>query len=543
MDAPSFGDIRRLARGSGIDAALDVTGPVGGPAVLWARLGFGERLRDSVVDHLRGRRSGDAALITVPTVRAQLTDTLADHAEIEIELRALRPEPPVSTLARLHRRLTDVERDLLRLHGAHGFLAGGIGVEATRSEGCAVAVPVAASAASAPHTRRAEHDLLPGVREMATEWADDFAAHADLVDREHGLRPDAPAGGGLRWMATAGTPADYRDADVCDGHRVDGTTAVERAVVLEELSRGDLGVLMAAPGPSMSGVLIAHLGDQQQRDRFFPQFTAGPTWSCFALTEPGHGSDAASMETRLVGDLGTSQAYLVGEKRYVGGAARARHAVVFARHSGGPLGVGAYLVDATLPQFRAEPLPMLGIRGAQFCAVHLDRVPVGVEDELGRSLPRGRRGLRGAVEVFNRLRPGVAAMALGVAGSALDVLARAWGTPPPSAQDRVADLERRVVVTRELVLRAALVVDETGDGALASIAKARACRLAEHVTREVAEMLGGPAALTAWPALDRAVRAARGIEFMEGTRNIQLLNGFRAVESSRPVLGAEATGL
>ncbi|RAJ43045.1 alkylation response protein AidB-like acyl-CoA dehydrogenase [Kitasatospora sp. SolWspMP-SS2h] len=373
---------------------------------------------------------------------------------------------------------------------------------------------------------------LAALRGQAREWGAGFAAAALDLDRDPDRIADHLDLPGVRFMGTFGVPAEFGRPPLRIGpHRFEGTTALERAVVLEELARGDIGMTLAAPGPSMSGVLVEQLGDRAQREWFYGRVLAEPTWTCFALTEPDRGSDASALDTALR-PAGDGALELTGAKRYVGNASRARIAAVFARTRPGPLGVTAVLVDTGDPGYRAEPLGSLGVRGARICAVTLDRVRVDPERVLGRHLSPTRRGIWASVQVFNRLRPSVAALALGVAGAAHDLLLEHRAAARGAARERIERIGRRIGATRALVHRAAAAVDATGDGYLASAAKARACRLAEEVTLEAAELLA-PAARATHPLLDKLVRDARGVEFMEGTRNIQHLNLFQGLLSGR----------
>ncbi|UZJ32347.1 acyl-CoA dehydrogenase family protein [Streptomyces endophytica] len=373
---------------------------------------------------------------------------------------------------------------------------------------------------------------LAALRDLAREWGDQFRAAAPELDRD----PDAvhryldlP---GVRHLSTYGTPREYGGRPLRVGpYAFEGTGAVEHVVLLEELARGDAGLTLAAPGPSMSGVLVDKLADPAQRAEYYTRIVSEPIWTCFALTEPGHGSDASAMETTLRPGA-DGRFVLSGRKRYVGNAARAQVAVVFARTGSGPLGVTAVLVDTGCAGYRAEPLDTLGLRGAQLGAVTLDDLPVEPERVLGRHLSPVRRGMWACVQVFNRLRPGVAALALGIAGAAHAYVVEQRPAARGAARDRIEELGHRIAATRSLVLRAAAEVDATGDGHLASAAKARACALAEEVTLAGCELLA-PAARASHPLLDKLARDARGVEFMEGTRNIQHLNLFPGLRAGR----------
>lgn len=373
---------------------------------------------------------------------------------------------------------------------------------------------------------------LGALRQRCREWAADLGdvsrvlqAHPEdaspLLDHE-----------GPRWAATAGIPEEYGAESLRVGrHRFDATTSVERAVVMEEFARVDPSLVIAAPGPSMSGVLVAALADEDQRARFYGRLLETPSWTFFALTEPGHGSDAGGLETTAT-LLADGEVGLSGEKCYIGNGSRATIGVVFARSAPGPLGIGAYLVEVPTAGLTARPRATLGLRPVQISELVLRDVRIPMENMLGRHLPRSRRGLHASMGVFNRLRPGVAALAVGIAAGALDILEREQPRPGKDAGHSRAAWRAQVEAVRRLTLRAALEADRTGDGTLASVAKARACRLAEELTLDVADALG-PGARLAVPELDRSLRDARGVEFMEGTRTIQLLNVFHGLHTGR----------
>jgi alkylation response protein AidB-like acyl-CoA dehydrogenase len=358
-----------------------------------------------------------------------------------------------------------------------------------------------------------DHHLV-ALRDQVREWAGDFRELALELDAD----PDAiyrhldlPA---VRYLSTWTVPAGHGASPACAaGQRSPGSSALERAVVLEELGCADAAMMLASPGPSMSGVLVDLLADDKQKDWFYSQLLAGPRWTFFALTEPDHGSAANSLRTTL-----TRDGVLNGVKRYVGNASRASVGVVFARTRPGPLGVTAVLVDASSPGYSATALPMLGLRGARICEIALSDVEVPPDRVLGRNLSPARRGMWACAQTFNHLRPGVAALAL-----------ENRSTLSKAEQDGLDRLRRRIDGTRALIHLAAATVDaRCGDGHLASAAKARACQLAEEATVEVCRLFG-PGARLEHPLLDKLARDARGVEFMEGTRNIQKLNVFQGL--------------
>ncbi|WP_410590239.1 acyl-CoA dehydrogenase family protein [Amycolatopsis sp. lyj-23] len=372
-------------------------------------------------------------------------------------------------------------------------------------------------------------DRLVTLRDAARQWGAEFRTAGAGLDTD----PDAVGEhldlAGVRCLATMLVPAEFGGAGLRLGaHRFHGMTAIERVVVLEELARGDAGLMLASPGASMSGVLVDVLADREQKEWFYGRLLERPTWTFFALTEPDRGSDATALETALTAAAGGGHR-LDGRKKYVGNAARAALGVVFARTAPGPLGVTAVLVDTTDPGFRAEPLESLGLRAARICELTLDGVAVPAERVLGRDRSPARRGMWACVQTFNRLRPGVAAIAVGIAAAAHDYVAAEGGPLDRAGRDRLEELGRRIEGVRHLVHLSAVEVDADGSrGHLASAAKAEACRLAEEATLEACGFFG-PRARWDHPALDKLVRDARGVEFMEGAGNIQKLTVFQGL--------------
>lgn len=365
-------------------------------------------------------------------------------------------------------------------------------------------------------------------RALAAELRDvalDLDRDPDAIRRHLGL-------GAVAMMATFGIPPGYNGSPVRIGpHRFYGTTSLELVVAMEELAVGDAGTLLGAPGPSLSGAIVADLADEGQRDFYYGRLLERPTWTCFALTEPARGSAAAALQTSLAPD--GDGFLLTGAKRYIGNGARAALAVVFARTRPGPLGVTAVLLDTAVPGFRAEPLRTLGLRGAQLSALAFDAVRVAPEQVVGRHRPATRRGLVAAVRAFNRLRPLVAATALGVARAAHEYVVS--GRRDLRAEERweLDRLAGRLAAVRCLIHKAAATVDrDPSAGYLASAAKARAALLAEEATL-LAPRLFGPGARLEHPLLDKLARDARGFEFMEGTGHIQRLNLFNGFNRGR----------
>ncbi|MEU3499582.1 acyl-CoA dehydrogenase family protein [Streptomyces hundungensis] len=367
------------------------------------------------------------------------------------------------------------------------------------------------------------------LRGQIREWGAQVRPLALEIDRDPEAVRHHFALPAVRHLATMGVPEEYgHEPEKIGGHRFYGVSALERAVVMEELACADVGTLVASPGPLLAGVAVGLCADDRQKRWFYGRMLAEPLWTCFALTEPEGGSDAAAMRTSLT-STPDGGALLSGEKRYVGNACRAQLGVVFARARPGPLGITAVLVDTAEPGFDARPLDMIGLRGARISSIVMDRMPIPEDRFLGGHLTATRRGVWAFVQTFNVLRPGVAAIAVGIARAALEYVAEHRSTLGGAERERYEELVRRVDATRHLVHHAAAAVDARGtDGHLASAAKLRAARLAEDVTLAAAAFFG-PGARLSHPFLDKLARDARAMEFLEGTGNMQRLNLFQGL--------------
>jgi acyl-CoA dehydrogenase len=359
-------------------------------------------------------------------------------------------------------------------------------------------------------------ERLCALRGASVELARELRAHALAVDTNpHDMGPHL--GLAAYEMTRSGiTPLRFGGRPLRVGRfEYPPGSCLEQVVQIVEFAYGDAGVVMACPGPSLAGVLVDELGDDAQQERFYGALADGRTWAFFAMTEPGRGSDASALETRLSRES-PGLYRLSGVKRYIGNGARGDIGVVFARTGGGPLSIRAALIEAAAPGVAVASLDMIGLRGACLGEIRLDGVPVPDEMLLGRHLPTTRRGLWGAVRVFNDVRARIAAFATGT-GLALVDLVRAERPNAPGAERLTARLD----ACRQLVYAAGAAVDRNPDtGRPSSVAKIAAVALARETSRWAVRSLS-PAALVEHPLLEKWTRDVCAFEFMEGTSDIQ----------------------
>jgi alkylation response protein AidB-like acyl-CoA dehydrogenase len=364
----------------------------------------------------------------------------------------------------------------------------------------------------------------------AWELASEFRGPGAVIDQNPDAINDYLDLPGVRMCQYAVIPAQYRPALSFEAGLLDANSSCRGIVVVwERFAYGDPGVMLASPGPSLSGGVIEALADQAQADYFYTRLATSPQWTFFGLTEPGKGSAAAELETTLTSAPDGDGWVLNGEKRYIGNGARAQIGVVFCRRSPGPWGIEAVLLDTSSPGFSGELLSTVGLRGARISRIRFDNVRIPAENLLGAHLPRLRRGLQGALHILYRARPGIAAMALGCAQATCDYLDEHGPREPRTARLRMDDLRDRVAAVRYLVHRVAADIDGgvVNPHRIGSV-KVQAAHLAEEATLLAAELLG-PAALIEHPWLEKTYRDVRAFEIMEGTTNLHRLSVFQGL--------------
>ena len=273
---------------------------------------------------------------------------------------------------------------------------------------------------------------------------------------------------------------------------------------------------------------IVASGTDEQRERWAEPALRGELMSGFAMTEPGAGSDVASMKTRARRE---GQEYVIeGHKWLISNAGIADYYVVFASTDpeAGSRGISAFIVPADTPgltfggaQVMAAAHP-LGELVFEECRVPADQ-RVGEEG----------RGFMVGMATLDQLRPTVGAAACGMATRALDealdhaIRREQFGSALAEfqiIQEKLGRMAIELTASRLLVYRAAWEKDRGAERITteAAIAKAFATEAAQRVIDEAIQIVGGRAVLADHP-LDRLYRSVRALRIYEGTTEIQHL--------------------
>ena len=283
-------------------------------------------------------------------------------------------------------------------------------------------------------------------------------------------------------------------------------------------------------------------GTEAQKQQWLPRLATGEMIASFALTEPGAGSDAASLRTTAIKD---GDFYVVnGNKRYITNAPQAGLFTLMARTDPsvkGAGGVSAFIVDAKSPGISLGlPDKKMGQRGAHTCDVIFDNVRVPAANLIGG---KEGQGFKMAMRVLDKGRIHIAAICVGVAKRLLaDSLAYAaerqqFGQAIGDfqlVQAMLADSKTEIYAAECMVMDAA----RRRDSGLPVATEAACCKLfasemCGRVADRAVQIFGGAGYMTEY-GVERFYRDVRLFRLYEGTSQImQTLIGRNLMREQR----------
>ena len=313
-----------------------------------------------------------------------------------------------------------------------------------------------------------------------------------------------------------------------------GLTMEEEVRVAFELGRTSpafRSLIGTNNGIGSQGIVLD--GTPEQKARYLPRLASGELIGSFALTEPGSGSDAASLTTTAVRAADGAHYVLNGTKRYITNAPAAGIITVMARtdpSDRGARGISAFIVEReTTGLSLGKPDRKMGQRGTHTCDVIFENCPVPASQLIG-----GREGVgfKTAMKVLDKGRLHIAAVCVGAAERMLaDALAYAlerkqFGQPIAEfqlVQAMLADSKTEIYAARSMVLDAARLRDDGHDvGTEAACAKLFASEMCGRVADRAVQIHGGAGYIADY-AIERFYRDVRLFRLYEGTSQIQQL--------------------
>jgi alkylation response protein AidB-like acyl-CoA dehydrogenase len=323
--------------------------------------------------------------------------------------------------------------------------------------------------------------------------------------------------------------AGYLGAGWDEEYGGSGLDTLSYALVVEELGKVDSSVRgIVSVNVGLVGKTIARFGTDEQKRDWLPRLASGDALGCYALTEPGCGSDAAALTTRAEPD--GDDWLLSGSKTFITLGSWASVALVFARTGGeGPRGITCFLVPTDGEGFSSHPIKgKLGLRAQDTAELSLDGVRVPDANRLGE-LDGGFRVAMSALDVG---RISLAAGCVGIAQGCLDAAVeyarerRAFGRPIGGfqlVQELLADIAVETEAARLLAWRAASLADAHVQHTLeSSVAKLYASEVAVRAANSAVQVFGGYGYVDEYP-VGKYLRDARVTTLYEGTSQIQKL--------------------
>ncbi len=303
----------------------------------------------------------------------------------------------------------------------------------------------------------------------------------------------------------------------------------------EEMAWGDIGLTLSIPGQGLGNAAIAANGTEEQKEKF------GSKWAAMAITEPGAGSDAFSIQTTA--ELDGDEWVLNGEKIFVSRAVKCEIVVVWATvdKSAGKAGIKSFIVEKGTPGFKLEHLEKkMGIRVTHTGVFTLKDCRIPKDNVLGTPEVK-KEEYKGVGKTFDSTRPVVAALSLGAARASLEFTKEKMeesgatfnyyenANNITSSEKEFYMMEAELEVSRLLTWRAACMADEGERNTLeAAMCKAKACKACTLITQQCCDILG-PAGFSQDHLPEKWMRDIKVTDIFEGTGQIMHRNVARQI--------------
>jgi acyl-CoA dehydrogenase len=308
-----------------------------------------------------------------------------------------------------------------------------------------------------------------------------------------------------------------------------GLDYLSGSLIEEEFGWGCSGIGTTLANNGLGGAPVLLGGSEETKKEYLTRLTEDGELCSFCLTEPDAGSDVSGMKTRAVrkGD----KYVLNGSKMFITNGGYADWFTVYAKTDpeAGHRGISAFVVESGWDGVSVDKKEdKMGQRASNTAALSFNDVEIPAENLLGEE----NHGFKLAMMTLDRTRPGVAALAVGIARAAFEFASDyskervQFGVPiamHQAIQFMIADMATKIEAARLLTWKSAVLLDQGQRNTLASShAKRFAADTAMEVAVDAVQVYGGYGFIKEYP-VEKLMRDAKIMQLYEGTSQIQRL--------------------
>lgn len=306
-----------------------------------------------------------------------------------------------------------------------------------------------------------------------------------------------------------------------------GLSCLDGCLLIEEMSWGCAGIATSLFCNNLALAPILYGGNAEQKKKYFSMFVNDFHLASFCLSEPGAGSDAGGLSTKVVRD--GDYYVLSGAKQWITNAGYASVFTVFATldKARGPKGICGFIVEKDTPGLTiGKKEDKMGQRASDTRAVIFDGMRIHKSQMLGAE----GEGFKIAMMALDRTRPAIAAMATGTSRAALEHATKysqervAFGKAIGENQGisfMLADMAKDIAASRLLTYHAAWMIDRDMHASKeSSIAKCFATDAAMRITTDAVQVYGGYGYTKEYP-VEKLMRDVKVMQIFEGANQIQ----------------------
>ena len=307
-----------------------------------------------------------------------------------------------------------------------------------------------------------------------------------------------------------------------------GLGTFDGVLIEEEIAWGCSGIGTSLSCNGLATTPISLAGSEELKKEYLGRLSEAPLLASFCLTEPDAGSDVSAMKTTAVrhGDKWV----INGSKCFITNGEYANYYTVYAKtdREAGHRGISCFVVPRDAGVVVDKHEDKMGQRASNTATISFNDVEIGLDHLVGEE----NKGFKIAMMTLDRTRPGVAAMATGVARAAMEFAIDyskervQFGVPiamHEAIQFIIADMSTKVHLSRLATWNSAVLLDQGKRNTLeSSHAKRFAADTAMEVTTDAVQVYGGYGFIKDYP-VEKLMRDAKILQLYEGTAQIQRL--------------------